>query len=398
MMGWVGRVAAAIGVWALVLTTGCAGFFVYPGSTTSSGSTGTTGTGDYVYVANGTTQTVAAYEVGSGTLTAVTGSPFVLGYAPTAAVVNPANTILFVSSISGVYSYAIASDGALSNLSSITSGLDDVVSLAVSPDGNWLFALSGIASTNVVTLYEFSINSSSGAFSAVNSSNQTYTGTYTITAPGSTIAATALQVTVATVSSGEYVFVALGTGGTLIVPFNTSTGAQVLTGAAQFAIPGGSSIYLGNDALAVNSSTSVLYVVDSNSQSNGTIAAYTIGSNGTQATLTGVTSVSTAELPVAAVLNTAGSDVYVANQDSDSISGLATSGLSSLYTPSSYGYAPTGLAVDHSGDYLLAISSTGGPDLTMYSYGSAGQLVEAASANIGGTTEPAGAVAIAATH
>ena len=400
------QAVAAIGIWALSLTTGCGNFWVYPGS--SSSGTGTTGTGDYVYVANANTQTVAGYEVGAGALTAISGSPFPLGFTPTAAVVNPANSILFVSSGVGIYSYSITSTGALALLSSgLSSGLDDVVSLAVSPDGNWLFALSSVATANVVQVYEFAINSSTGALSAVNSSNQSYSEQYAITAPTSTVPAAPSQIAVAKVSSGEYLFVALGTGGTLIIPFNTSTGVQVTSPAPpQFSPPSGgaNSNYWANDALAVNSSTSVLYVVSSDASSyDGVITAFTIGSNGTSATLTTLATGATVFQPTAVVLNSAGTDIYVANTASDSISGFSTavsgSSLPALTSsPYLFAYAPTGLAVDRSGDYLLAIAGAGGPDLTMYSYGSAGQLSEAASTNTGNGTEPAGAIAIAATH
>jgi 6-phosphogluconolactonase (cycloisomerase 2 family) len=381
---------------------GCAGFFVYPGTTT--GGTGTTGTGDYVYVANATTQNVAAFEVGTGTLTPISGSPFALGYVPTAAVVNPADSVLFVASNSGIYNYSIASTGVLTSLNSgVTTGLEDVVSMAVSPDGQWLFALDGVAAANVLTVYEFQI-SSTGALSADTAGGATYTGTYTITAPASPIAAPVpYALTVASVSSGEFVFVALGTGGTLVIPFNTSTGVQSATAPLQYAPPTGSNYY-SNDALAVNSSTSVLYVATSNASSSaGLITAYTIGSNGTNGTLTFLASGATANFPTSVVLNSAGTDIYVANTTSDSISGFSTTvsgGTLPALTNSPYpfGYAPTGLAVDRSGDYLLAISNTGNPDLTIYSYDAttAGKLDEAASTATG--SDPTGAFAIAATH
>jgi 6-phosphogluconolactonase (cycloisomerase 2 family) len=387
---------------ALCLTTGCGNFWVYPGSTT--GGTGATGTGDYVYVANATAQNVAGFEVGTGVLTPLSGSPYALGYVPTAAVVNPADSILFVASNSGIYNYSIASTGVLASLNSgVTSGLEDVVSLAVSPDGQWLFALDGAPLADVLTVYQFQI-SSTGALSADTSSGATYTGTYTITAAASPIVPPqAYAIQVATVSSGEYVFVALGTGGTLVIPFNTSSGAQFTTTALQYAVPTSSpsSPYYSNVALAVNSSTSVLYVATSNASSGpGLLTAYTIGSNGTSGTLTTLATNATANFPTAVVLNSAGTDVYVANESSESISGFSTTVSGSTLpaltsSPYSFTYAPTGLAVDRSGDYLLAISSTGTPNLAMYSYDAttAGELDEAASTATG--TNP---VAIATTH
>jgi 6-phosphogluconolactonase (cycloisomerase 2 family) len=386
------------------LTTGCGSFFVYPGSTGTGTGTGTTGSGDYVYVANGTTQNVAAYEVGTNSLTAISGSPFPLGYAPTAVAVNPADSLLFIGSNGGINSYSISSTGVLALLSSgVTSGLSNVVSMVVSPDGQWLFALDGVAVNTAtgsygVTLYEFQINSSTGSLTATTSGGATYTGTYPIQGPTSPPTPVPSQVAVALVPSGEYVFVALGTGGTLSIPFNTSTGGQA--SATQYEIPTGSSIYLANDALAVNTSASVLYVVSSNTSSQaGTITAYTIGTNGSLTTLaTG----STAFQPASVALNSAGTDIYVGNEASNSITAFNTTASGStlpvLYTTSGLGYVPTGLAVDRSGDYLLAIANGGGPDMTMYSYDSAtaGKLDEAASTSTG--ADPTSPTSIAATH
>jgi 6-phosphogluconolactonase (cycloisomerase 2 family) len=315
-------------------------------------------------------------------------------------VVNPADSVLFVASNSGIYNYSIASTGVLASLNSgVATGLVDVVSMAVSPDGQWLFALDGIAvntSTGfyALTLYEFQINSSTGALTLESGVP------YSISGPSSPIPVPS-QIEVASVSSGVYVFVALGTGGTYIIPFDTSTGQQLAT--SQYGQPSGSSIYLANVALAVNSTTSTLYVTSSDTSSqDGAITAYTIGWNGTNGTLTTVASSATAFLPTAVVLNSAGTDIYVANQASNSISAFNTTAsggtLPLLYTTSGLGYVPTGLAVDRSGDYLLAIANGGGPDLTMYSYDATtvGKLDVAASTATG--SDPTAAVAIAATH
>ena len=115
MMRWVRRLAAALGMLGLALTTGCPGFFVYPGSINGGG--GST-TGNYVYVANASASSVAGFAIGTGTLTALPGSPYALGYSPATMVINPANTILFVGSGNLIYAYAIQSNGSLSLLTS----------------------------------------------------------------------------------------------------------------------------------------------------------------------------------------------------------------------------------------------------------------------------------------
>jgi hypothetical protein len=58
----------------------------------------------------------------------------------------------------------------------------------------------------------------------------------------------------------------------------------------------------------------------------------------------------------------------------------------------------TALAVDNSGDYLLAAANGGSPDLTMYSFDSTtvGKLDLSTTTSTG--TDPTGPVSLAATH
>src|ERR1035438_264523 len=157
MRRWAGRAAAAIGIWALCFTTGCGTFFIYTGNLNGGGST-TPGTKEFVYVANATTQTLAGFSVGTGTLTAVSGSPNSLGFVPTALAVNPTNTLLFVGGNNAIYAYAIDSgSGALSALNSGSAvGLASAASMDVSPNGQWLAVLD----KNNITVDEFQITRS----------------------------------------------------------------------------------------------------------------------------------------------------------------------------------------------------------------------------------------------
>ena len=386
MMGLLRRVAAGLGLAALCWTTGCAAFWVYPGSS-SSGSSSTSG--DIVYVANGTAETVSGFVVGTGTLTAVSGSPVSLGFAPTALAVNPADSILFVAGSSQIAAYSIASGGVLGSLSSgVTSGLTDVVAMDISPDGQWLFALNGSFASGVVMVYEFQIDSSTGVLTQEGGAN--------ISIPGATAASTASAIKVSPVASNgqQYVFVALGTGGDLAIQFNTAASSGALSNPTQMTL---TSQYASDNALAVNASSTILYIARSNSSLAGAIASYSIGSNGV---LTPVAQGATGVMPSAVVLNAAGTGVYVANRTGGNISEFSTTtsgGLTLLGTIGS-GSLPIGLAVDSSGDYLLAAANGGSSDLTMYSFDSttAGKLDLSAATATG--TDPTGPVAIAATH
>jgi 6-phosphogluconolactonase len=104
------------------------------------------------------------------------------------------------------------------------------------------------------------------------------------------------------------------------------------------------------------------------------------------------------------VVNNAGTNVYVANQIDGTISGysVGSSGTLTALSGSPYtsGSLVDALALDNSKNYLLATARNSSSDLTMYSFDSAvpGKLDPSTTAATGGGTEPAGAVAIAATH
>jgi hypothetical protein len=120
-----GKIAAALllGAGAQMLT-GCTGFFVYPGSTT----TGTTGSSssDFAYVSDSSTagsESINGYGVSAGTLVAATGSPYSLGFVPQAMVVTPNDAYLYVANqLGGIYGYSITSGtGALNVINAARS-------------------------------------------------------------------------------------------------------------------------------------------------------------------------------------------------------------------------------------------------------------------------------------
>jgi len=372
-----------MGTAALCFATGCGNFWVYPGTLNSST---TAATGDYVYVANSyststsTVESVAGFVVGTGALTPVSGSPYALSFFPTALAVNPANTILFVAGNSLIYAFAIESGGVLSVLNSGSAvGVADVVSMQVSPDGQWLLALDG----NGVTVDEFEINSSTGHLTAQTGA------TYSIS--GVTAVPSALKIA----PNGDYVFLALGTAGDLVFTFNTSTGALASSQELLFTQPSTTS----DNALAVNPASTYLYIARSGT--GGGLAVYSIGTGGALTAVSG-SPFAAGTQPYSVVVNNAGTDVYVANRGDSTISGYSVGSTGTLTalggSPFTSGSAVTALAVDNSGDYLLAAANGGSPDLTMYSFDATvvGKLDVSTTTATG--TDPVGAVAIAATH
>jgi len=370
--------AAIVAIGGLLLAAGCGDFFVYPGS--SGGSGGTTGS-NYVYVANQTSNTVAAYAVGTGTLTKISGSPYALSFTPTAATVNPANTVLFVAGVTGgvgyIASYSIGSSGALTLLTTNNIGLADPISMDVSPDGQWLFGLDG----NGLTVDQYQINATNGTLTLGNGQ------TYVIS--NATIVPRGIKIS----PNGNFVFAAIGTAGDLVFPFSTTTG--VLSSPGRLSLPAN----VSDNALAVSPSGNTLYIARSGT--NGGLAPYSISSTGVLQSIT-TNPYAAGSQPFSVAVTSDGTGVYVANQLDSTISGytIASNGTATATTGSPYSNvsAPTGLAIDRTGKYLLAISNAGSPDLTMFSFDATttGKLNLVASTSTG--TDPTGPIAIAVTH
>ena len=386
MKRWANRAVAAAGVWALGWTLGCGNFWVYPRSTNNGGS-GSSG-GDYAYVANATTGNLAGFAIGSGTLTAVSGSPYSLGFIPTAVAVNPENTMVFVAGASGgngyINAYSIGSGGALTLLANNNLFLSDVVSMDVSPDGQWLMGLDASgAATGVATLDEFSISSNGQLTLASGAAESAVSGAGAVSPRAVKFA-----------PNGDYVFAALGTAGDMVFSFNTSNGSLTYQGSLRLFSGSGTS----DNALAVSSASTYLFVARSGT--GGGLAVYSIGNNGALAQVGSTTAAG--NQPFSVVVNKAGTDVYVANQLDSTISGYSVSSAGALTALSSSPYNSGKnvdvVAIDNSGNYLLATARNGSSDLTLYSYDSsvAGQLDVSSSTATG--SDPTGAVALATTH
>jgi 6-phosphogluconolactonase (cycloisomerase 2 family) len=378
MKRWLRVAGGVAGLPAVALAMGCSGFFVYPGSTGS----GSGSTANYVYVANAATDTVSGYSIGTGTLSVVSGSPYGLGFAPTAVAVNPADTILFVGGSTSIYAYSIGTGGGLSVLNNGSPvGYAAVAAMDISPDGQWLMALDA----NGITVDEFSINSSTGVLTQYAGASYTVSG------------ATPLPTSIKFAPNGQLVFFSLGTAGDFVYTFNTSTGA--MASSQYLAAP---TTTTSDNAVAISPDSSYLYIARSGT--NGGLGVYAINASTGALTPVSGSPYATGRQPYSVVVNPAGTDVYVANQLDSTITGysVASGGVLTALSGSPYtsGSSVNALAVDHTGSYLLAVARGGSPDLTMYSFdsGVAGKLDLSTTTNTGGGTEPAGTVGLATTH
>jgi len=384
-------VFAALCLTATLLLSGCQNFFVCEGKASCPSGGGGSGTTNFAYVSdatNGTTY-LAAYDIGNGSLAAISGSPYNLGYTPVAMNVSPNDAFLYVASIPGatnpgIYLYSVNTSGQLSGPSGggvLISGT--IASMDVSPDGNYLFALS----TSGTQLTEYQANTSTGALTLVTS--VILPGT-TCTLAGTPISQTC---TVKVAPSGNFVAVALGTAGTMIFPYNSTSGltsstpAQIPSGSTQAAPSGDFSVTLDKNDFVYIARTAAL-------------AVWQITDASGDATLQSTTAISSSAVPRSVTLNGAGTYVYTANQGAGNISafGIGSTGSLSAISGSPFTGPPnvSALGVDKTGTYMVAAGYSTSAGVQLFTLGTTGSIALVTSAGTGSST--AYPVVLALTH
>jgi 6-phosphogluconolactonase len=388
----------------VVLAVGCSGFWKLPaGSGGGGGTTSTDLSSGVFYVLDQTTSQIAAYSISSGTLETVSGSPYTVPATPTTIAVSPSGGFLYVATVNGIYLYTVGSGGVLSEGNSNNPISSDITStLAIS--GSWLVDAFEAASGDV-QFDAIPISSSTGLYTGSGGTppNQAFSIANAKVEPNQLVIS----------PDGTNLFLALGTGGTIVIPFTSSNANPI--GTTETTIPllnsGGSAL-----SVAVDPTNRVFYVgeTDTNSTSNpGGLVVYNYSSLGTGSTRSAPTQitgspVATGGLSPNAILPIAsGEYVYVANGEGSTASGniawfpLTASG--TTYTIASgsdisSGIEPIGLAEDSEDNFVLAVStggstSSGDPDLEAYTM-STGALTAAITSTTG--TDPVGAAAVAA--
>jgi 6-phosphogluconolactonase len=381
-----------IGSWARVATvavvallSGCKGFWNAPA--TSTGTT-TGSNGGTFFVLNQKTSQVAAFNIASGTVTAISGSPYALSSVPFAMAVSSNGGFLYVSTAAGIYLYTIGSTGALTlanNGAAISA--DPAYSMAVDPSGSWLIEIvSGGGTLNAIPL-----DSTTGL--ALSGGQE------------QTVALPSLFVQQVAVSPGSsttpYVFVAMGTGGTAVVPF-TATNTNPFGTVSTIAVKNTAG---GANTVAVDPTNRLLYVGETAAVSGtqtGGLRVFTIGTKLAEVTGSPYATGGTGPSSILATANY----VYVANKavsgsTSGNISGFAITSTGTVYSLTAVntiaaGASTVGLAEDSTSTYVLAVNSGGTPDLSAFTFDTttAGKLDASATAATG--TDPVTAVAVAA--
>jgi 6-phosphogluconolactonase len=396
---------AWFGVLAMVLLGGCKGFWDASTSTPGSGTYAASGV---FFVLNEKTSQLTAmqYAASSAGPSTLTGSPQTLGALPFTLAVAPSGNFLYVSTVGGVYVYSIGSGGALT----IANGgavitQDAAYAMQVDPTGTWLVeVVSGQGTVNAVP-----ISASSGLFDSSRTEK-------TAELPTVTISQLAMSPANA---ANPYVFIAMGSGGTAVVPFTASNIAADTNPFGAVGVLKLINTAGADNAVAVDPSNQLLYVGETVAVSptatqpqTGGLRVFTIGASSTINEITG-SPFSTGGLGPSAILpvtsSTGTSLVYVANKavsgsTDGNITGfsLTTSGTSpTTYSLTSIstiaaGLSTAGLAVDSTGTYILAVNSGGTPDLSTFTFDAttAGKLDAAATAATG--TDPVQAVTVVA--
>lgn len=365
-----------------------------PASTTTNPTTPTTKSSGVFYVLDQTTKQIAGYAISSGTLDNVSGSPYALSAAPTSIAVATSGGFLYVGTVNGIYLYSIGSGGALTIGNSGNPIATDIPAAMVI-SGSWLVDAFTNGSGSV-QLDAIPIDSSTGAYTGSGGAppNQTF----------NIANSPAVKQMVLSPDDANF-FVALGTGGTIVVPFTSGNANPLGATATTIALANSSGSAL---SVAVDPSTTprVFYIGETASTA-GELRVFNYGSLGS-GTLTQATGspIASGGLAPNAILPLA-DDVYVANGQGTSSNGnvawFPISAAGTTYTVAAgssvtSGIQPVGLAEDSDSNFILAVSTggtttSGKPDLEAYTM-SSGALTAALTAATG--TDPVGAVAVAA--
>jgi 6-phosphogluconolactonase len=324
--------------------------WIWPGCDSGGGGGSTGGKG----LGGGSTATYLAYLDSiaanlniasistSGTLTTVTGSPYLAGSQPVTLTATPDGKFLYVvnASSGNVNQYAVATNGTLTQpVPPIATGAQPSA-MAIDPTERFVL----VANKGPSTLSIYSINSTTGVLASVGSPiTLNVTGPQTIAISGNFVfvaSVNAIDVLIYNPSNGTFSF---GAGGSIGSPLTANIVA----------------LYAPPQATPVR-----LYALDSNSN---TILSYTVSNTGV---LTLGAPTATGSQPVAMVPDSANHFLFVANQASSNLSVFAVDGttgaLSAAATPLvTTGTAPTSLAYDSVNNFLF-VSASGDKQISTY--------------------------------
>jgi hypothetical protein len=351
---------------------GCGDFWQAPtgtGTGTCTTNCTTASSGNFYILDGGTSPGIVGDSIVSGTLTPISGSSWPVQGVPYSMAIDPAGNFLIVSSTSGVFSFPITS-GTLGT--AVLVSTDQAGAIQIDATSSWL--IEAIAATGGVTIGAIPIDPTTG------------TGTGAELDLSFPVTNASLQSNRMAISGDNLnVFVSLGAGGTIVVPFNAAaaTGTNPLnsnantipvatanSSALSVAVDPGANprlFYIG-ETLANSAATSGGLRVFNYSSLGGTL---------TQATGSPIASGGLAPnfiLPISS-----GNYVYVANGQGTSAGNIAGFTINAgSATPIAYtvatdtttaaGSQPLGMAEDSSGTFVFEVGSAGSPYFDAYTF------------------------------
>lgn len=339
----------------LVCIAGCGKFFVPENGGGGTGGGGT-GSGDYFYVGNQSTGTIAGFSVGTSNLTNTANSPYSIsvGLTPSAMAVTPAGKYVYVGSVAGgIFGFSVGTNGSLSMLNSgsaLVSGVAPAV-VGIDPTGAWLVEVDLGTTTTAPIAHVFAIDSSSGLLTQQGNPLGLDVGS-----PNSVVF---------TPSNG-LVYVSLGTGGVDVLTLNAS---GVLTKTNQFLQPLGAQN--ADTGMAVDPGGKYLFIAETGSKG---LRVLSIASTGVLTEVSG-SPFQTGLGPTAVLVDSTGGYVYVTNRTDGTISAftLASTGVVTAIagSPFATGAQPSGLAEDTAHTHIGVANAGGSPDFQVFTIGSA---------------------------
>jgi len=303
------------------------------GVSTSNCSTTATTSGKY-YILNASTLT--GYTIVSGAVTPISGAS-VTGFNNAAAMaISSDGSYLFVASSNGITPFTISSTGALTKGTSFDTLNSSIGALAVDPAGRWLLAAS---SAGILSAYPISSGASTGGTAYSQQLNLGTTGSIS-----------GIAVSPSGYTNDDLVAVAMGSTGTGLFTFSSTTSTGPLSGEGSIIPPIGSAG--GAVSTAIDPQNRLLYIGETGATSTtGALRVFTITDTGVNS-LDSYTPAGTG--PRAILPSADGGYVYTANWGVNEISGYST------------GSEPNGLAEDSTGSFVLAISYDGSPAFDAY--------------------------------
>lgn len=361
---------------------GCGDFWQAPsgGGTTCTTNCTTATSGNFYILDAGSSPGIVGASIVTGTLTAITNSPWLIQGTPYSMAIDPAGNFLIVSTTSGVFSFPIT-NGQLGT--AVTVSTDQAYAVQVDATSSWLIEALPSLTSGSVTIGAIPIVTTTGVGNGTEQ-DVAFTVTNAAVQPNKMVIS----------GDNSNVFVALGAGGTLVVPFNAAVAAgnnPVGTKATPIPVVNASGSAL---SVAVDPGTSprLFYIGETEADSAGTSGGlrafnYSSLSTGTLTQATGSPLTSGGLAPNFILPIASGDYVYVANgqgTSSGNVSGFtitASTASTPVYTLSTdtstaAGEQPLGLAEDSTATFVFEVGSQGSPYFDAYTFDSTtlGQL------------------------